>query len=220
MPRPPRKVPAVRSSCTYRLIFPSKWIILCVEAPCNQPLAIRLLSSRHPPRRWSALLAADPGWGLQFHEAHDAVVLREVDMRPNQLATADTHLGVLTLTKGRVTRLIILSLAIAAGLAIAGALPLALSASGGSTITVCPSGPPACDFQTIQQGLQAAAAGDTVLVAPGEYLGPIKLKSQVTLRSSHGEEVTVILADTGPIVHAEDVVSATSRASASTDGPP
>ena len=102
-----------------------------------------------------------------------------------------------------------MSLAIAAGLAIAGGLPLALSASGGSTITVCPSGPPACDFPTIQQGLQAAAAGDTVLVAPGDYQGPIELKSHVMLRSSQGEEITVILADTGPIVYAEDVVSAT-----------
>ena len=130
-------------------------------------------------------------------------------MRPIQLATADPHLGVLSSTKERVTKLIILSLAIATGLAIAGGLPLVMAASSGSTITVCPSGPPACDFQTIQQGLQAAAAGDTVLVAPGDYQGPIELKSHVTLRSSHGKEVTVILAGTGPIVHAEDVVSAT-----------
>ena len=93
-----------------------------------------------------------------------------------------------------------------------------MAASGGTTITVCPSGPPACDFPTIQQGLQAAAAGDTVLVAPGEYLGPIELESRVTLRSSHGEEVTVILADTGPIVHAQDVVSATLEG-ISIDGP-
>jgi len=57
--------------------------------------------------------------------------------------------------------------------------------------------------------LQAAAAGDTVSVGPGEYRGPIQLKSHVGLRSSHGRETTRILADIGPIIHARDVVSAT-----------
>ena len=130
-------------------------------------------------------------------------------MRPIRLAPADTHFDVLTSTRRRVTRLIILSLSIAAGLATGGGLPVALSASGGSTITVCPSGPPACDFQTIQQGLQMAAAGDTVWVAPGEYHGPVSLKAYVALRSSQGEQATAIVANSGPIVFAEGVVSAT-----------
>ena len=34
----------------------------------------------------------------------------------------------------------------------------------GSTITVCPAGPPACDYTSIQAGVSAASAGDTVLV--------------------------------------------------------
>lgn len=102
-----------------------------------------------------------------------------------------------------------LPLAVAVGLALAAWLPLALAATGGATISVCPAGPPACDYPTIQQGMNAAADGDTVLVEPGTYQGPVMLKSHVTLRSSQGRDATTIVADQGPIVFAWHVRSAT-----------
>lgn len=101
------------------------------------------------------------------------------------------------------------ALALGAGLVLAAWLPLALADTGGATITVCPAGPPVCDYPTIQQGMNAAAAGDTVLVEPGTYEGPVMLKSHVALRSSQGREVTTIVADQGPILFAWHVRSAT-----------
>ncbi len=49
------------------------------------------------------------------------------------------------------------------------------------------------------------------LVEPGIYTGQVTLKSQVTLESSAGPQVTIITATQGPIVKASDVVSATIR---------
>ncbi len=47
-------------------------------------------------------------------------------------------------------------------------------------------------FATIQQGLDAAAAGDTVAVAPGIYYGAIELKDQVALVGEQGPGNTII----------------------------
>lgn len=114
-----------------------------------------------------------------------------------------------TASMRRMAARLALPLAVAMGLALAAWLPLALADTGGATITVCPAGPPACDFPTIQQGVNAAGVGDTVLVEPGTYQGPVTLKSHVALRSSQGREVTTIVADLGPIVFARHVTSAT-----------
>lgn len=42
-------------------------------------------------------------------------------------------------------------------------LTVPLAAAPQTTHTVCPAGPPVCDFATIQEGLDAAAAHDTIL---------------------------------------------------------
>jgi hypothetical protein len=53
-------------------------------------------------------------------------------------------------------------------------------------------GTAAAPFDTIQEGLDAALAGDDVLVAPGTYFGPIRLAQDVLLQSAQGPQATVI----------------------------
>lgn len=51
------------------------------------------------------------------------------------------------------------------------------------------------DYPTIQEGIDAAAWGDTVLVAPGVYIESIALKQGVIVQSDEGAEVTTIRGD-------------------------
>ena len=81
------------------------------------------------------------------------------------------------------------------------------AAAAGNTITVCPAGPPACDFMTIQAAVDAAGPGDTVVAAAGVYTGTVDLKSHLVLRSAAGHGVTSISAANGPILTAHGVVS-------------
>ena len=55
-------------------------------------------------------------------------------------------------------------------------------------------------FNTIQEGINAAVAGDTVLVAPGIYHGAIELKDSVLVASEKGPQVTIIDGDGSMIV--------------------
>ena len=49
------------------------------------------------------------------------------------------------------------------------------------------------DYPTIQQGIDAAVNGDTVLVAPGTYLENIDFEGKaITLKSELGPDVTTI----------------------------
>ena len=82
-------------------------------------------------------------------------------------------------------------------------------AATGNTITVCPAGPPLCDFMTIQAAVDAAGPGDTVVVAAGVYTGTVDLKSHLVLKSTGGPAVTSITATDGPILTAHGVVSTT-----------
>ena len=103
---------------------------------------------------------------------------------------------------------VILTLVVFIGVGLAYILVLGASAAPGGIITVCQSGPPACDYGTIQKGIDAAGAGDTVLVSPGAYAGQVTLKSGVTLASSDGPEATTITAIEGPVITATQVASA------------
>lgn len=86
---------------------------------------------------------------------------------------------------------------------------LAVPASAGGVVTVCQAGPPACDHSAIQAAMDAAGAGDTVLVYAGIYGEQVALKSGVTLASRDGPEATTIAANQAPVVRAEGVVPAT-----------
>jgi uncharacterized repeat protein (TIGR01451 family) len=81
------------------------------------------------------------------------------------------------------------------------------AAAPDGVITVCPGGPPGCDYAAIQPALDAAGPGDTVRVAPGAYAGQLALRSGVTLESTGGPEVTVITAAQGPVVAASGVTA-------------
>lgn len=66
------------------------------------------------------------------------------------------------------------------------------------------------DQPTIQAGLAAASAGDTVLVACGSYAeGTISMKSGVCLRGATGSAECVLLTGGAPILHCDSVDAAT-----------
>jgi uncharacterized repeat protein (TIGR01451 family) len=110
--------------------------------------------------------------------------------------------------EGKRARLIILLLAVFLGMGLVSIPVLGISAAPTGIITVCQAGPPQCDYQTIQAGIDAAGAGDTVLVSAGTYSEQLTLKSGVTVQSEHGAETVAVTASSQPIVSASGVVSA------------
>src|SRR5262245_61152548 len=81
-------------------------------------------------------------------------------------------------------------------------------------LTVCPAGPPQCQFRAIQPALDAAGDGDEILVARGRYSGPIHIAKSVSLVGAGAGETTIGSAarEIGP------VVSVSSRAAVSMSG--
>lgn len=57
-----------------------------------------------------------------------------------------------------------------------------------TTFTVCPSG---CDFAAIQDAINAAVDGDTVLALNGTHAGPVVVNRSVTLRGESRDNTTV-----------------------------
>jgi len=90
------------------------------------------------------------------------------------------------------------------------------SARTNRTITVCPAGPPECEFSTIQAALIAAVDGDQILVARGTYAGPVRIAKSVSVLGS-GASVTAI-SGTGPDGPDEAVVSVVPDVSATVSG--
>lgn len=88
---------------------------------------------------------------------------------------------------------------------------LVASAAPGDTIVVCPAGPPTCDTESIQAGIDAASAGDRVLVHAGAYTEQVTLKSGVVLASRAGPTATTIAAAEGPSLVANGATSASVR---------
>jgi len=81
---------------------------------------------------------------------------------------------------------------------VAAALLAAVTLTQADTVVVCCQG--TGDYETIQEGINAAAEGDTVLVLPGGYFGANNRGlyfngKQLVLRSSAGRRATTINAD-------------------------
>jgi hypothetical protein len=77
---------------------------------------------------------------------------------------------------------------VVAGVLITAAVTLAPAsasrAAPARTVTVCPTGPPICDFASIAAALAAVSDGDEILVAPGGYAGGFTVDKSVSLVGS------------------------------------
>lgn len=71
------------------------------------------------------------------------------------------------------------------------ALTAAAGASARNTLTVCPAGPPECQFATVQEALIAAQNGDRILIAPGSYSAGFTVDKNVSLIGSGATETTL-----------------------------
>lgn len=80
------------------------------------------------------------------------------------------------------------------GLAAAGLMGIA-GAQQSTTLTVCPSGPPACQYTSVQEALKAANSGDRIEIAPGTYAQAesITITKGVTLAGTGQKPEEVVL---------------------------
>ncbi|NIN00842.1 MAG: hypothetical protein GTO24_22995, partial [candidate division Zixibacteria bacterium] len=95
----------------------------------------------------------------------------------------------------------------AALLIVAAFLLASISYAKGDTITVGPA--TGWDFQTVQEAIDAAQDGDTVLVAPGEYVitEPITFRGKaITVKSEAGPDETTIRMGTPADINRGSVV--------------
>ena len=90
------------------------------------------------------------------------------------------------------------------GLALAVVLVCTAFPSLGETITV---GRTNSDYTRVQQAVNAAQYGDTVLVKPGSYYGTVKMKDGVTLLASDDGEVK-LYSDYSPVIMADGTIGA------------
>ena len=63
-----------------------------------------------------------------------------------------------------------------------------------ATLTVCPSGPPTCQYSSIQAAINAASNGDTIQIAAGTYTGSLTIPgttSPLTLVGAGSSQTTI-----------------------------
>jgi hypothetical protein len=78
------------------------------------------------------------------------------------------------------------------------------------TLTVCPAGPPQCQFTSIQAALNAAENGDLILVARGKYAESITISKSVTLVGAGSNETAIVgRAEPRPVVSVTSGMTAT-----------
>jgi hypothetical protein len=82
------------------------------------------------------------------------------------------------------------------------------SAAAGSKLTVCPGGPPACDYTTIQAALAVAADGDLIAIHPGTYGGGVQVDKRVVLSGAGRSTTTIAGGPEGAVVTIEPDVQA------------
>ncbi|MFN8178602.1 MAG: right-handed parallel beta-helix repeat-containing protein [bacterium] len=87
------------------------------------------------------------------------------------------------------------------------AVAVALAFPGGSRASLEKAIRVPADHPTIQKGMDAAAAGDTVLVAPGTYTENVAVRDGVVLMSEKGASETTIAYDTSVKSENEAVIS-------------
>jgi hypothetical protein len=84
------------------------------------------------------------------------------------------------------------------------------------TLTVCPSGPPTCQFASIQDALDASSDGDRIEVAAGSYNGGVTIRTSVGLVGAGTGQTTI---DAGsPVVTVAADTSVTIRGVTITGG--
>jgi len=71
------------------------------------------------------------------------------------------------------------------------AVAIVCGTEGAATITVCSSG---CDYTTIQAAVNAASAGDTIIVGDGMYNENVDVDKRLTIRSENGSASTIVKA--------------------------
>ncbi len=69
--------------------------------------------------------------------------------------------------------------------------PGSLSQSQGMELTVCPQGPPACDFSKIQKAIEAAPYGATIRIEEGTYIEHLLVKKSLRLIGAGQNKTTV-----------------------------
>ncbi|HYE79488.1 MAG TPA: right-handed parallel beta-helix repeat-containing protein, partial [bacterium] len=58
---------------------------------------------------------------------------------------------------------------------------LLFPAARAATITVCPAGPPTCDYSSIQAAINAASDGDVIAVGAGTYNESLRIDKELTI---------------------------------------
>ncbi len=95
---------------------------------------------------------------------------------------------------------------------LAGALTLLstgfVQANGTTTLTVCTSGPPTCDYASIQPAIDALATGGEIIVGAGVFSETLTVHNQLTIRGSD-VATTTLTASSGPILQASETPSMT-----------
>lgn len=71
-------------------------------------------------------------------------------------------------------------------------------------LTVCPQGPPSCDFASIQEALKAAPEGATIRILEGTYTENLVIQKSLKLVGVGSEQTTVKGAEAGrPVIRIE-----------------
>jgi hypothetical protein len=81
--------------------------------------------------------------------------------------------------------------------AVAGTLPGSASAA---YVTVCSTGPPACQYTSVADAVAASADGDVITIGPGSFAGGFTITNRINLVGSGAGSTEILGGDTGVTV--------------------